>query len=117
MPATGGGAVVGSAPIPTRSTAPLCLRRMVARESASAALLHCEFTPADIDRKARKAGCLGRPHDPVRSMQTRYKLNSGPAGRHPLHNLPRRNVRDVTIWWRFGAILADLALSAKADHR
>src|SRR6516225_9896523 len=88
MPATGGGAVVGSAPIPTRSTAPLCLRRMVARESA--ALLHREFTPADIDRKTRKAGCLGRPHGFLFARCGRCKLSTGTAGRHPLHNLPRR---------------------------
>jgi hypothetical protein len=80
------------------------VRRKVARESAGAVLLHCEFTtPADIDREVPRSD-ISRPFTTVFDSDLRmlYKLST---------------VLDVASWRPCGAIVAGLALSAKADHR
>jgi hypothetical protein len=86
----------------TGSTAPICERRKVARESAGAVLLHCEFTtPADFDREVPRSD-ISRPFATFGSMRMLYKLSP---------------VLEVTSWRHCGAIVAGLALSAQADHR
>jgi hypothetical protein len=81
----------------------------------SAAPLRVHGAGRHRHKGARGRVYLGRLHGFLFASM-RMLPSTGPAGRHLLHNLPRRIGRDVTSWWRFGAILTGLALSAKADH-